>query len=270
MSRSALFDFIKKQESYLCVGLDTDISKIPSFFLEFEDPIFEFNKRIIDATRDLCVAYKPNLAFYEVLGAKGWEALQKTIAYIPDTHLVIADAKRGDIGNTSNYYAKAFFEKLGADAITVAPYMGSDSVQPFIGFPNKWVIVLALTSNMGSKDFQMEARADGSRFFELVMEKNMAWGGPDELMFVVGATHPDQFARIREICPDYFLLIPGVGVQGGDLEAISKSAMNDHCGILVNASRSILYAGSGEDFDLQAQTAAKELQVAMKKHLSAL
>lgn len=270
MSRCALFDFIKKQESYLCVGLDTDLKKIPSFLLDFEDPIFEFNRRIIDATKDLCVAYKPNLAFYEVLGAKGWESLQKTVDYIPDTHLVIADAKRGDIGNTSTYYARAFFENLGADAITVAPYMGSDSVKPFLGFPEKWVIVLALTSNAGSKDFQLEAQSNGELFFEMVLKKTMTWAGPDELMFVVGATHPYQFTRIRDICQDHFLLIPGVGAQGGDLDAISKVALNDHCGILVNASRSILYAGSGEDFDHHARLAALELQSAMKKHLSAL
>lgn len=270
MSRRALFDFIKKQESYLCVGLDTDLKKIPSFLLDFEDPIFEFNKRIIDATKDLCVAYKPNLAFYEVLGAKGWESLQKTVAYIPDTHLVIADAKRGDIGNTSTYYARAFFENLGADAITVAPYMGSDSVKPFLGFPEKWVIVLALTSNAGSKDFQLEVQSNGEPFFEMVLKKTISWAGPDELMFVVGATHPDQFTRIREICPDHFLLIPGVGAQGGDLDAISKVALNDHCGILVNASRSILYAGSGVDFDRDARNAALEMQEVMKEKLRSL
>lgn len=264
MSRKALYDFIRQQQSYLCVGLDTDLNKIPSFLLDFDDPVFEFNKRIIDATADLCVAYKPNLAFYEVLGSKGWAALEKTINYIPDTHLVIADAKRGDIGNTSNYYAKAFFESLGADAITVAPYMGSDSVQPFLGFPGKWVIVLALTSNKGSMDFQMDKLIDDTPLYEKVMNSCQSWAGPDELMFVVGATHPEQFSRIREICPDHFLLIPGVGAQGGDLEAISRVALNDHCGVLVNASRSIIYAGSGEDFDQKAREAAKELQSAMK------
>lgn len=265
MSKAALYDFIRQQRSFLCVGLDTDMSKIPDFLLEYEDPIFEFNKRIIDATHDLCVAYKPNLAFYEVLGSSGWESLQKTIAYIPDTHLVIADAKRGDIGNTSQYYAKAFFEALGADAVTVAPYMGRDSVQPFLGFSNKWVVVLALTSNAGSEDFQLSQQPEGIPLYEKVMRHCMEWASPDELMFVVGATHPEQFEHIRSFCPDHFLLIPGVGAQGGDLEAISKAALNDHCGVLVNASRSILYASKGADFADAARAEAKSMQAAMDK-----
>ena len=263
MSRAALFDVIQRQGSFLCVGLDTDVSKIPAFLHATADPVFEFNKRIIDATHDLCVAYKPNLAFYEALGPKGWDALQKTIDYIPDTHLVIADAKRGDIGNTSRYYAKAFFEALGADALTVATYMGKDSIQPFLGFSNKWVIVLALTSNEGSEDFQMSDQPEGMPLYEKVMRRCMEWAGPDELMFVVGATHPQQFEHIRSFCPDHFLLVPGVGAQGGDLEAISRAALNDHCGVLVNASRSILYAGNGEDFADKARAEALVLQSAM-------
>lgn len=260
MTRHELFAQIQEKQSYLCVGLDTDFARIPRHLLEYDDPIFEFNKQIIDATKDLCVAYKPNLAFYEAEGLRGWRALEKTIQYIPDEHFIIADAKRGDIGNTSRLYAKAFFESLDADAVTVAPYMGEDSVTPFLGFPGKWVILLALTSNPGSKDFQFAYQENGKSLYNNVISVAMEWGTPDEMMFVIGATHPEKFGEIRAIAPEHFFLVPGVGAQGGELAAISKYGMNEHCGLLVNSSRGIIFAGDGEDFATKARAAAQEIQ----------
>lgn len=268
MNRQELVAQIRQKKSFLCVGLDTEWAKIPTHLLDTEDPIFEFNKAIIDATRDLCVAYKPNLAFYEANGPQGWISLQKTIAYIGTSHFTIADAKRGDIGNTSRLYAQTFFETYAFDSVTVAPYMGADSVQPFLDFPNKWVILLALTSNAGSADFQFGIQDESMPLFEKVMCKAMTWGTPDNLMFVVGATHPEKFADIRKIAPDHFLLVPGVGAQGGDLEALCHYGLNDEVGLLVNASRGIIYAGNGLDFAAHARTAAADIQGQMVKLLS--
>lgn len=268
MNRAALLRQILSKQSFLCIGLDSDINKIPRHLHGFDDPIFEFNKRIIDATHDLCVAYKPNVAFYEAYGAKGWESLQKTLEYIPETHFTIADAKRGDIGNTSKLYAKAFFETLNFDAVTVAPYMGVDSVSPFLEFENKTVILLALTSNKGSNDFQMELQGySGMPLYEKVMRKAQDWGTLDNLMFVVGATHPEKFQEIRRIVPDHFLLVPGIGEQGGDLEEVSKYGLNDHCGLIVNSSRAIIFAGQGEDFAEKSRTEALVLQKQMARIL---
>lgn len=260
MTRQDLIDQIQRKRSYLCIGLDTDLSRLPRHLLDTEDPVFEFNRQIIEATHDLCVAYKPNLAFYEAQGTKGWESLKKTMACIPEEHFTIADAKRGDIGNTSRLYAQAFFGELGFDAVTVAPYMGADSVQPFLEFEGKWVILLALTSNAGSQDFQFSPQEDGQPLYEKVMRRAQQWAGPNQLMFVVGATHPEQFEAIRRIAPDHFLLVPGVGAQGGDLQALSRHGANQDGGLLVNASRSILFAGGGEDFAEQARAAALALQ----------
>ncbi|KAA3639039.1 MAG: orotidine-5'-phosphate decarboxylase, partial [Bacteroidetes bacterium] len=254
MTRKALFEQIISKRSYLCVGLDTDINKIPKHLLRVEDPVFEFNKAIIDATADLCVAYKPNIAFYEAMGANGWQSLQKTLDYIPDTHFTIADAKRGDIGNTSNLYARAFFDNMDFDSVTVAPYMGEDSVKPFLDFEGKWVILLALTSNKGSQDFQfIQDGEDQKPLYEKVMRTASTWGSPENLMFVTGATHPEKFGELRAIAPDNFFLVPGIGAQGGDLQAVSKFGMNDHVGLLVNSSRGIIYAGQGEDFGEKAK-----------------
>lgn len=263
MTRAELVAQIRRKKSFLCVGLDTEWNKIPAHLLENEDPIFAFNQAIIDATRDLCVAYKPNLAFYEALGPRGWLSLQKTIDYIGNEHFTIADAKRGDIGNTSRLYAQTFFETYTFDSVTVAPYMGADSVQPFLGFPNKWVILLALTSNAGSTDFQFTLQEDSIPLYEKVMRKAMTWGNPENLMFVVGATHPEKFADIRRIAPDHFLLVPGVGAQGGDLEALCQYGLNDDIGLLVNASRGIIYAGNGLDFADKARSAALKIQSQM-------
>ncbi len=263
MTREDLFQQISQKQSYLCVGLDTDIQRLPQHLLGFEDPVFEFNKRIIDATKDLCVAYKPNIAFYESLGEAGWRSLRRTMEYIPQSHFTIADAKRGDIGNTSRLYAKAFFETLDFDAVTVAPYMGIDSVQPFLEFEDKWVILLALTSNKGSADFQRTPQENGQPLFEKVMRKAQEWGSSDQMMFVVGATHPEQFSAIRAIAPDNFLLVPGVGAQGGDLEALSQHGLNNKAGLLVNSSRGIIFASSGEDFAEQARASAQQLQQQM-------
>ncbi len=269
MTRQEIIRQIHTKKSYLCIGLDADLDRIPQHLMSTEDPIFEFNKRIIEATHDLCVAYKPNLAFYEALGAKGWKSLEKTLALISKDHLIIADAKRGDIGNTSRRYAKAFFETLACDAITVAPYMGEDSIQPFLGFPGKWVILLALTSNKGSTDFQFARQDGGQPLYEKVMRKAMEWGTKEELMFVVGATHPEKFAEIRQIAPEHFLLVPGVGAQGGDLEAISRYGMiPGDVGLLINSSRGIIYAGAGEDFAEKARAAALVLQKQMEKFLA--
>lgn len=248
MTRHEIYQQILKKNAYLCVGLDTDMSRIPKHLHGYDDPIFEFNKQIIDATKDLCVAYKPNIAFYEARGAEGWRSLEKTIEYIPAEHFTIADAKRGDIGNTSRLYAKAFFENMNFDAVTVAPYMGEDSVKPFLEFEDKWVILLGLTSNKGSQDFQLTAQENGQPLYEKVMRRAMQWGSPEQLMFVIGATHPQKFEEIRRIAPEHFLLVPGVGAQGGDLEGLSKYGQNDLVGLLVNSSRGIIYAGEGEDF----------------------
>ena len=268
MTRAALYDQIQQKQSYLCVGLDTDLSRIPPHLLKYEDPVFEFNKQIIDATQDLCIAYKPNLAFYEALGPNGWRSLQRSIEYIPNTHFTIADAKRGDIGNTSRLYAKAFFEELNFDAVTVAPYMGEDSVAPFLAFKDKWVILLGLTSNPGSQNFQFTPQEEGEPLYAKVLRTAQQWGTPDNLMFVIGATHPSQFASIREIAPDHFYLVPGIGAQGGDLEAVSQYGRNDQLGLLVNSSRGIIYAGEGEGFAEGVRAAALKLQKQMQAILS--
>ena len=257
MTRSALVDLIFSKRSYLCIGLDPDLDKLPKHLLDFEDPVFEFNRKIIEATADYCVAYKPNLAFYEALGTKGWESLKKTMEIIPGGIFTIADAKRGDIGNTSRLYAKTFFEQFDFDAVTVAPYMGEDSVSPFLHFKDKWVIILALTSNQGAFDFQTLQLTDGSPLFQQVLEKSASWGSENQIMYVVGATKPQQLAGIREQLPHHFFLVPGVGAQGGDLQQVSKAGFNQECGLLVNSSRGIIYASSGQDF---AQAAAKEAQ----------
>lgn len=266
MTRKELFDQIKKKQSYLCVGLDTDLTKIPQHLLKEDDPIFEFNKRIIDATADYCVAYKPNIAFYEALGSKGWESLQKTVEYIPNDIFTIADAKRGDIGNTSKLYAKAFFDNMNFDSVTVAPYMGEDSVTPFLEFMDKWVILLVHTSNKGSQDFQLFDN-NGKTLYQEVIEKSRGWATPEQLMFVVGATRADKIEEIRGLAPDNFFLVPGVGAQGGSLEEVSKYGMNKQCGLLVNSSRGIIYASNGTDFEEGAKNEAQKLQQEMSKFL---
>ena len=272
MNYDELFDQIRKKRTYLCVGLDTDIKKIPRHLLRYEDPVFEFNKQIIEATAPYCIAYKPNIAFYEAMGASGWESLRKTLELIPPQIFTIADAKRGDIGNTSRLYARTFFEKeasgLDFDAVTVAPYMGSDSVKPFLDYPQKWVILLALTSNPGSYDFQHEKLESGEPLFVKTIAKSREWTDNKRMMYVVGATRADQFELIRQAAPDHFLLVPGVGAQGGDLKLISQVGMNDHCGLIVNASRSIIYASEGEDFARAAATEAAKLQTEMNALLS--
>lgn len=261
MERSALIRQIRQKKSYLCVGLDTDLEKIPQHLLDLEDPLFEFNRQIIDATRDLCVAYKPNTAFFEAYGEKGWSCLRRTAAYIGSSHLRIADAKRGDIGNTSERYARAFFSDMEYDAITVAPYMGEDSVKPFLQ-DGKWVVMLAHTSNPGSADFQLFGK-EGEMLFERVIRKGREWATPDQLMFVVGATRADRIAHIRALAPDSFFLVPGVGAQGGSLEEVSELAMTKDCGLLVNSSRAIIYASSGKDFAEAARTEALKMQQEM-------
>lgn len=266
MNKAALIQQIRDKKSYLCVGLDTDLDKIPAHLLDSEDPIFEFNKQIIDATRDYCVAYKPNVAFYEAYGAKGWMSLEKTVQYIGKTHFTIADAKRGDIGNTSSRYAEAFFKNMSFDSITVAPYMGEDSVTPFLQFEGKWVILLALTSNKGSSDFQLMQEND-EQLFERVIKKANTWGNTENLMFVVGATHPDYFTRIRKIAPDNFLLVPGVGAQGGDLAAVTRNGINKDCGLLINSTRDIIYASKGTDFAEAASQKAQAVQKEMENLL---
>ncbi|MFM9840243.1 MAG: orotidine-5'-phosphate decarboxylase [Cyclobacteriaceae bacterium] len=267
MTRQQLFEQIKKKQTYLCVGLDTDLDKIPKHLLQLPDPIFEFNKQIIDATKDFCVAYKPNIAFYEALGAKGWESLQKTLEYIPKECFTIADAKRGDIGNTSTLYAKAFFQQMDFDALTVAPYMGEDSVKPFLEFEGKWVILLVHTSNPGSQDFQLIETQDGKYLYQEVIFASQRWATPEKMMYVVGATHADKIGAIRALAPDHFFLVPGVGAQGGNLEEVSKTGMNAQCGLLVNSSRAIIYASSGEDFAQAASRAAKDMQKEMSEYL---
>lgn len=271
MNRATLVSEIFRKNTFLCVGLDTELSKIPAHLQGMEDPILEFNKQIIDATRDYCVAYKPNLAFYEALGPKGWVTLEKTIKHIGNQHFIIADAKRGDIGNTSRMYAEAFFNQLGCDAVTIAPYMGEDSVRPFLGFDGRWAILLALTSNQGSNDFQRDWLEDTRQpMWEKVIQRSQNWGTPENLMYVVGATHPEAFVRVRELAPEHFLLVPGVGAQGGDLEAICQHGLNSDCGLLINASRSILYASNGLDFAQKASEEAQRLQQIMKKLLSSI
>ena len=294
MTRKQLIEQIKQKRSFLCVGLDTDITKIPGHLQAHPDAVFEFNRQIIDATKDLCVSYKLNTAFYEAMGLKGWEAMQRTVNYIPNEHFIIADAKRGDIGNTSSQYARAFFETLNFDAITVAPYMGEDSVKPFLEFENKWAIVLGLTSNPGSKDFEQlkvvgqatnngdeatnngdeainngnkAGNTEGGYLYESVLEKVSAWGNPGNLMFVVGATKASDLAGIRKIIPDHFLLVPGVGFQGGSLKEVSQYGMNADCGLLVNASRAIIYASEKEDFAAEARAIAQQYQAEMAGYL---
>ncbi len=263
MTSQRLFDLILERRSYLCVGLDTDPALIPKHLLGEPDPIFAFNKAIIEATRDTCVAYKPNLAFYESQGAAGWESLRKTVELIRlSEHFIIADAKRGDIGNTAQQYARAFFDVLGVDAVTIAPYMGADSVTPFLGHPDKWAVLLVLTSNPGSADFQM-LECEGELLHERVLRLAQTWPGAERLMYVIGATHPERFARVRALVPEAFFLVPGVGAQGGDLGALSRAGMNKQCGLLVNSSRGILYASSGTDFADAAGRAARELQAQM-------
>lgn len=266
MTRSQLIAQIHAKKSYLCVGLDTDLSKIPAHLLQHEDPVFAFNKAIIDATSDLCVSYKLNTAFYEANGLKGWQSMEKTLNYIPKDIFTIADAKRGDIGNTSTQYAKAFFEALEFDSITVAPYMGQDSVKPFLDFAGKWTIVLGLTSNEGAYDFQYLLSSE-QELFKHVIQKVASWGTKENLMFVVGATKTAQLKEVRDLIPQHFLLVPGVGAQGGSLQEVSRIGMNQDCGLLVNASRQIIYAGKGEDFADRARAVAMKLQQEMAAYL---
>ncbi|MDO4950318.1 MAG: orotidine-5'-phosphate decarboxylase [Bacteroidales bacterium] len=271
MNRQQLVDSIKSKKTFLCVGLDTDIRKIPDYLLESQkDPIFSFNKEIIDATAPFCMAYKPNLAFYEAMGCEGWLSFEKTVQYLRQrypNHFIIADAKRGDIGNTSQLYARSFFEQLSVDALTVAPYMGEDSVRPFLGYPNKWVILLALTSNKGSLDFQTTTDAEGEQLFEKVLRKSQEWGSDENMMYVVGATQGAAFANVRRIAPTHFLLVPGVGAQGGSLEEVCEYGMTKDCGLIVNSSRQIIYASHDELFAKAAKEAAFEMQQAMERML---
>lgn len=270
MDKTQLFANIQAKKSFLCVGLDTDLKKIPEHLLKEEDPILEFNKAIIDATNDLCVAYKPNLAFYESMGLKGWHAFEETVRYIKMKYpeiFVIADAKRGDIGNTSEMYARSFFEQLDIDAVTVAPYMGEDSVKPFLSYEGKWVIVLALTSNKGSMDFQLTEDKDGERLFEKVLRVSQTWGSSDNMMYVVGATRGKLFEDVRRIVPEHFLLVPGIGAQGGSLQEVVEYGKNAQCGLLVNSSRQIIYAGKGLDYAEQARKEAKKVQQEMARFL---
>lgn len=271
MNRQQLIHQIFTKKTFLCVGLDTDISKIPEHLKNENDPIFAFNKAIIDATAPYCVAYKPNLAFYESYGLKGMMAFEKTIQYLKDhypTHFIIADAKRGDIGNTSKMYARTFFEEYDLDSVTVAPYMGEDSVKPFLEYNGKWVILLALTSNKGSHDFQLTEDKSGERLFEKVLKKSQEWGTPENLMYVVGATQGRMFEDIRRIAPEHFLLVPGVGAQGGSLQEVCKYGMTKDCGLLVNSSRGIIYAGKGTDFAEAAARKAREMQEEMAVELN--
>lgn len=271
MTKEELFKNIKRKKSFLCVGLDTDLQKIPEHLFDSENAMFEFNKAIIDATADLCVAYKPNLAFYESVGLEGWKVLEQTVDYIrtnyPDQFL-IADAKRGDIGNTSKMYARTFFGNLDFDTVTVAPYMGEDSVTPFLSYEGKWVTLLALTSNKGAYDFQfIENKENGKKLYEQVLEQSKQWGNPDNMMYVVGATKAEMLKNIRQIIPDNFLLVPGIGAQGGSLEEVCKYGMNPHCGLLVNSSRAIIYADNSENFATIARQEAKKVQLEMEKFL---
>lgn len=270
MTKNELFSEIVSKKSYLCVGLDTDLAKIPAHLHKEKDPIFEFNRQIIEATEQYSVAFKPNIAFYEALGPKGWESLQKTLEYIPKNCFTIADAKRGDIGNTSDLYAKTFFDATSSgfnfDSVTVAPYMGSDSVLPFLKYEGKWVILLALTSNVGSTDFQNQLIGD-SQLFEKVLETSKTWGSTENLMYVIGATRADMLLKVRAIVPNNFLLVPGLGAQGGSLEEVSKYGMNSKCGLLVNSSRAIIYASNDTDFAKSAAKEAQKVQLEMEKYL---
>lgn len=269
MTSSELFSQIKAKKSFLCVGLDTDIQKIPRFLLDTSDPVFAFNKEIIDATHKLTIAYKPNLAFYESLGVNGWNSLEKTVNYIRYNYpgiFIIADAKRGDIGNTSNLYARAFFDSMDFDAVTVAPYMGEDSVKPFLTYVDKWVILLALTSNKGADDFQYMVQ-NNERLFEKVLRQSSTWGTSENMMYVVGATRAEMISDIRKIVPNHFLLVPGVGAQGGSLAEVAKNGMNSQCGLLVNSSRQIIYAGTEKDFASKAHDAAVEIKNEMSELL---
>ena len=270
MNHDNLFKSIISKRSYLCIGLDSELEKVPAFLLATDDPVFEFNKRIIDATHKYTVAYKPNVAFYESNGAKGWSSLEKTVNYIKENHndiFVIADAKRGDIGNTSKMYAKAFLESMPFDAITVAPYMGEDSVTPFLSYKEKWVVLLALTSNKGADDFQYHDE-DGIKLFERVLSLSQKWGTINNLMYVVGATRAEMLKDIRKIVPDHFLLVPGVGAQGGSLDEVTRYGMNSKCGLLVNSSRAIIFADNTRKFDEVAAEKAEEIQAEMEKYLS--
>ncbi len=269
MNKQKLIQQIKIKKSFLCIGLDVDLEKIPQHLLDFDDPIFEFNKQIIDATHDLAVAYKPNTAFYEAYGINGWKSLKKTIDYINNNYpdiFTIADAKRGDIGNTSTRYAKAFFEDMNFDSITVAPYMGSDSVEPFLAFADKFTILLALTSNVGGLDFQVLKDENGNTLYEKVIQQSLSWKNSDQLMYVIGATRPEYFKRIRKIIPDSFLLVPGIGAQGGSLQEVCKYGLNKDIGLLINSSRGIIYASSRNDFALKAKEKALELQKEMEMY----
>ena len=273
MTRQELINQIFTKKTFLCVGLDTDIKKIPEHLLKEEDPIFAFNKAIIDATAPYCVAYKPNLAFYESMGVKGWISFEKTIQYLNENypqHFIIADAKRGDIGNTSKMYAQTFFEEYNIDSVTVAPYMGEDSVKPFLEYDGKWVILLALTSNKGSHDFQLTEDKEGERLFEKVLKKSQEWGNDENMMYVVGATQGKMFEDIRKVAPNHFLLVPGVGAQGGSLQEVCKYGIIKDCGLLVNSSRGIIYASNGDDFAEVAGQKAKELQAEMAAELAKL
>jgi orotidine-5'-phosphate decarboxylase len=276
MNRTELIASIQQKRSFLCIGLDTDLSKIPAHLLKEEDPIFEFNRQIIDATHDLTVAYKPNLAFYECYGLKGWQSLTKTAQYLNQFNVfMIADAKRGDIGNTSTQYAKAFFDTpvsgLDFDAVTVAPYMGEDSVKPFLGFPGKWAVILALTSNKGAENFQFMTDAEnGSKLFESVLTQSQQWGSDENIMYVVGATKADMLTRIREIVPNHFLLVPGVGAQGGSLSEVARYGITKECGLLVNSSRNIIYASNGEDFAIKAREETLKMQKEMEAILAGI
>jgi len=271
MNREQLFELIKQKKSFLCIGLDTDINKIPSHLLSTDDPVFEFNKQIIDATFDVAAAYKPNLAFYESLGPKGWESLQKTVAHIRskgNNIFIIADAKRGDIGNTSEMYAKTFFETMNFDAVTLAPYMGLDTVSPFLNYKDKWSVILALTSNKSANDFQyIQDKETGEKLFETVLKKSSTWGTTGQIMYVVGATKAEALTGIRQLVPNHFLLVPGVGAQGGSLQEVAKYGLNSHCGLLVNSSRGIIYASKEKDFAKKAFHAAKEMQLEMEEIL---
>lgn len=272
MTKQELINNIKRKKSFLCVGLDTDLDKIPEHLLDLEDPIYAFNQAIIEATSDLCVAYKPNIAFYECYGASGWESLRRTFQALPKDCFSIADAKRGDIGNTSSRYAQAFFNAesagLNFDSITVAPYMGEDSIKPFLDFPGKWAVVLALTSNQGSADFQNFQQGDGKQLFQEVIDKVNTWGTDENLMYVVGATRGEEFLKIRAHAPEHFLLVPGVGAQGGSLSEVCQYGMNKDCGLLVNSTRGIIYASKGKDFAERAREEALVLQQEMEEQLA--
>lgn len=270
MNSEQLFKHIRLKKSFFCIGLDTDFEKLPAHLKHLQKPLFEFNRQIIDNTHDLVIAYKLNTAFYECYGTNGWKQLEQTVAYIKDRYpeiFVIADAKRCDIGNTAARYAEAFYKKLNCDALTIAPYMGQDSAEPFLNYPDKWIVVLALTSNPGAFDFQFITNPDHERLFESVIRKSKLWGNPDNMMYVVGATRANMLVKVREIVPDHFLLIPGVGAQGGDLNEVAEYGLNNRCGLIVNASRSIIYAGSTEHFARDARKQAKVLQQKMEELL---